>query len=62
MHFGFAVCDEEDDAGPSVCEDRVDAVGDVWTVPVRALALGSCRVRICFRAFGGFKVACVSYS
>lgn len=61
MHVGFAACDEGDDAGSSVCEDRVDAVGDVWTTPVRALALGSCRVRICFRAFGGIKVARVSY-
>lgn len=57
MHIGAAACNKRDVAGPSVCEDRVDTVDTIWTAPVRALALGSCTVRICFRAVGGVKTA-----
>jgi len=42
MHVGAAARNKEDVAGLSVCEGRVDAVGKLWTAPVRALALGSC--------------------
>ncbi len=59
MHVGAAACNKEDVARLSVCEGRVDAVGKFWTAPVRALALGSCTVWICFRAVGGVKTASV---
>lgn len=64
MHVGAAACNKGEVAGPSVCVDMVDAVGTIWTAPVRALALGSCTLRICFRAARDVKIAHVlcSYS
>ncbi len=62
MHVGAAACNKGDVAGPSICGSRVDAVGNILTAPVRALALGSCAARIGFRGVGGVKTGSVWYS